>query len=106
MRRQPRLIKHENSAYNPWEQRVDLRWRCNICGFAGIDPERFNESERAVFTVETTGTTYQPPAGTAVDQLGSVIDATTFNNVGAPGASCPFCGAARVFDGSAGDLLW
>jgi len=69
-RHTPHIRKLYNGAYNPWETRVDIRIRCSVCGFAGIDPETFQEPEQAVLTAETTGTYTRMAAGTPVEEIG------------------------------------
>jgi rubredoxin len=98
------MFKYPNAAYNPWEQRVDWRWSCSVCGFKGIDPEVTQEPEQAVFSTQTTGSTYSVVAGTSVEGL-SAIDKNVFTQVGTH-AGCPFCGSPNWSFGSAPDLLW
>ena len=101
----PHLQRHRNAAYDPHETKVDLRVRCAVCGFAGIDPLKWQELEEASLTVVTTGTTYAIPAGTAVESIASTVDVTKVTNIGTY-SGCPFCGSPRWADGSAPDLRW
>jgi len=98
------MRRHANAGYNSWEVRVDWRWRCTVCGFAGIDPEVWQEPEQEVFSLATTGTTYQIPTGTPVEGL-SVVDRTVEKQIGVH-AGCPFCGSPNWAFGSAPDLRW
>lgn len=100
----PHLQPHANVSYDPYVDRQEMPVRCSVCGFAGIDATKWQEPEEATFTTVTTGTTYQPPAGTAIDQLANVIDKTTEIRY-IPFASCPQCGAANWAYGYAPDLL-
>lgn len=102
--RQPHLDRYTNKDYNPWEQRVDWRWRCSVCGFSGIDPELTQEPEQAVWSQTITGTTYIIPSGTPIEDL-DTIDKDVFTQVGAH-SGCPFCGSPNWAFGSAPDLLW
>ena len=102
MNRQPRLVKHPNYAYDPWYTRPDFFVSCSVCGFRGIDVERWQEPEQEVFTMEETGTTYAVPAGTPVEGL-SAIDVVVFKNTGTY-AGCPLCGSPNWASGSAPDL--
>lgn len=77
MKRTPHLQRYRSNGYNPHETKVDLRVRCSVCGFAGIDPEKWQEPEQAQYTIVTTGTTYQIPVGTTVEELATAIDRTT-----------------------------
>jgi predicted RNA-binding Zn-ribbon protein involved in translation (DUF1610 family) len=104
MNRRQTLRPYQNAGYDPYVDRQEEPVSCSVCGFKGIDAERWTDPEEAVFEVITTGTTYQPPAGTPVDQLGSVIDKTTEVRYIAY-QSCPHCGAANWGSGSAPDLL-
>ena len=104
MARVPHLRPYSNQAYNPWETRVDWRWRCSVCGFAGIDPEVTQEPEQEVFSTITTGTTYTVATGTPVEGL-ATIDLNVFTQWGVH-TSCPFCGSPNWAFGSAPDLLW
>lgn len=58
-RHYPRAVHYSNRAYDPWEVKVDWRYRCQICGF-WIDPEVTDEPEQAVFTQQVTGLVYNP----------------------------------------------
>lgn len=104
MGRQPHLQPHHNAGYDPFVDREEQYVRCSVCGFAGIDALRWQESEESTFTTVTTGSTYQIPVGTPADQMSAVVDKTTEIRY-VPFASCPHCGAARFLDGSAPDLL-
>ena len=104
MKSTPHITPYRNAGYNPFADREEAYVRCAVCGFAGIDSVRWHTPEEAAFTTVTTGTTYQPPAGTPIDQLAQVIDRTTEIRY-VPFASCPLCGAAKWADGSAPDLL-
>jgi hypothetical protein len=88
MRSRPRVVAYKNSNYNPFETRVDILARCTVCGFAGIDYEKTQEPEKAVFTQVVTGTVYQIPVGTPVEGLG-IVDKDVFTQVGAY-SGCPF----------------
>ncbi len=99
----PRLVTYPSYGYNPYETQVDLRVRCSVCGFAGIDPVRTSEPEQAVFTTVKTGTVYQIPVGTPADQLAMNLD--SFTQVGSR-SGCPFCGSPDWAFGSAPDLQW
>ena len=101
----PRLIPHRSRGYNPYEtQEVGVdRIHCSVCGFL-VDPAMQQEPEQAVFSIVQTGTTYQAPAGTAVEGMGVENLRTEAVRPGG-GAGCPFCGAPLVFNGSAPDLL-
>ena len=101
----PRLISHKSRGYNPYETRtvgVD-RIHCAVCGFL-VDPAIQQEPDQAVFSIVQTGTTYQAPAGTAVEDM-DVEDLRTEAFRPGGGLGCPFCGSPRVFDGHAPDLL-
>ena len=76
-RHRPTLVPHENYGYDPWATKQDVRIRCSVCGWAGIDPLSLVEPEEAVFQIITTGSVYQAPAGTPADQLSNFIDKTT-----------------------------
>lgn len=103
-RSRPHLQPYRNVGYDPFVDREEHYVRCSVCQFAGIDAMKWQEPEEATFTTVTTGSTYQPPAGTPIDQLHTVIDrATEIRYV--PFASCPHCGAANWGNGSAPDLL-
>lgn len=104
MKQTPRLHRYRNAGYNPQETRVDWRWSCNICGFRGIDPERWQEPEQALFTTTTTGMTYQIPVGTTVEEMATAIDRTTAVTYGIYNG-CPLCGSPNWSFGSAPDLL-
>ena len=104
MKQTPHLHRYRNAGYNPHETKVDLRWRCSVCGFAGIDPERWQEPEQAQFTITTTGTTYQIPVGTTVEGLATAIDRTTAVEYGTY-SGCALCGSPNWSWGSAPDLL-
>lgn len=82
----PHLRQHYNGAYNPFETRVDMRWRCSVCQWAGIDPEVMQEPEQAVFSTIITGTTYTIPAGTPLGGLSrrGVLPALIGDPLGAP----------------------
>lgn len=103
--RRPHISRHRNANYDPNYSRWDERVQCSVCGFRGIDPQRVQEPEKAVFTIVQTGSTYQPDAGTPVDDLGSTVDVQTERQIAA-GSGCPFCGSPRWRDGSAPDLRW
>ena len=67
---QPRLIPYRSRGYNPYETRtvgVD-RIHCSVCGFL-VDPAIQQEPEQAVFSIVQTGTTYQAPTGTVVEDM-------------------------------------
>lgn len=100
----PHMRRRENAAYSPYETRVDYRWRCSICGFAGIDPEKWQEPDTAVFSTTTTGTVYQIPVGTPVNGLG-VVNRATETVVGTY-SGCPHCGSPAWSWGYAPDLRW
>jgi rubredoxin len=103
-RQKSHLTRYPNADYNPFESRVETFFSCSVCGFKGIDAEKWHEPEQAVFSTETTGSTYIIPAGTAVEGL-SAIDKKVFTQVGSH-AACPFCGSPNWSFGSAPDLLW
>lgn len=75
-----------------------------MCGFSGIDPEKWQEVEQALFTTTTTGTVYQIPVGTTVEEMDTAIDRTTAVEYGTY-AGCPLCGSPNWATGSAPDLL-
>lgn len=103
-RRTPHLDPHVNAAYNPWETKVEYFVDCTVCGFRGIDAEKWQEPEQEVITFRTSGFTYAVPAGTPVEGL-SVIDLNVFKETPAY-AGCPFCGSPNWAWGSAPDLRW
>ena len=98
-----RLVRHKSRGYDPWATKIDLRVHCAVCGFV-IDPMIQQEPELAVFSIVQTGTTYQAPTGTAVEDM-DVEDLRTEAVRPGGGTGCPFCGSPRVFDGNAPDLL-
>ena len=103
MDRRNRFRTYRNAAYDPWATRVDMRVQCSVCGFAGIDPERWQEPDMAVYTIETTGTTYQLPVGTPVEELGDADKRIETRY--ATYAGCPLCGSPAWGWGTAPDLL-
>ena len=104
MRQTPHLHRHRSSGYNPHETKADFRVRCSVCRFAGIDPEKWQQPEQAVFSIVTTGTTYQIPVGTTVEEMATAIDRTTDVVYGLY-SGCPLCGSPLWTSGSAPDLL-
>ena len=104
MAQRPSLVPHRNSGYDPYATRYDTRVRCGVCGWAGIDPEKWQEPERQVFSVVTTGSTYAPDTGDTVEDLAD-IDEKNETQYGVH-AGCPHCGSPRWADGSAPDLKW
>ena len=104
MKRTPHLRHFRSDGYNPHETRIDSRVRCSVCGFAGIDPEKWQEPEQAQFSIQTTGTTYQVPVGTTVEELATAVDRTTETVYGIY-SGCPLCGSPNWASGSAPDLL-
>lgn len=88
--RSTRFRRYQNAAYDPWATKVDERVPCTICGFP-IDPERWQHPEKAVYEIVTTGTTYAPPTGTPVEDLG-VADKRVETRY-ALYAGCPLCGS-------------
>lgn len=104
MKRTPHLRRFRSDGYNPHETRIDSRVRCSVCGFAGIDPEKWQEPEQAQFSIQTTGTTYQVPVGTTVEELATAVDRTTETVYGIY-SGCPLCGSPNWASGSAPDLL-
>ncbi len=105
MATKPRMQRYPSWGYNPWETKQDERYRCSVCGFAGIDPIVTQEPEQQSFTTVTTGSTYIIPTGTSVDDLDTVLDLDTFTQEGAR-AGCPFCGSPLWAYGTAPDLQW
>ncbi len=105
MSHQPRLVPHRNAGYDPWAVKVDWRWRCTVCGFAGIDPERWQEPEKQVFAAVTSGSTYAPTVGDTVEELVTGIDLVVETQYGTF-AGCPHCGSPNWAFGSAPDLRW
>lgn len=101
-RQTPHLERHYNGAYDPWATKFENYRRCSVCGF-WLDAEKLTEPDEAVFTIVTTGTTYQIPVGTPADQLAQVVDRTTEIRY-IQGASCPHCGAANWATGTAPDI--
>lgn len=97
----PRIVKHYNYAYNPYEVKEDFRISCSVCGFSGIDPLRTSEPEQASFTLVVTGSVYQPEPGQPL----TVIDKEV-TTVYPQGACCAFCGSPNWAWGSAPDLKW
>src|SRR5258706_10921082 len=105
MESKPHMRRYPSDGYDPSRTRDDIRYRCTVCGFTGIDGVTTQEPEQAVFSLATTGTTYAIPAGTSVDNLHTVIDKTAVNNVGAR-AGCPFCGSPNWAWASEPSLRW
>jgi hypothetical protein len=104
MNRTPHLHRYRSNGYDPFATRVEQFVRCSVCGFKGIDALKWQEPEQAVFSTVTTGTTYQIPAGTTVEQLATAVDRTTAVTYGTY-AGCPLCGSPNWSWGSAPDLL-
>ena len=77
MKQTPHLHRYRSLGYNPHETKVDIRARCSVCGFKGIDSTKWQQPEQAQFSVVTTGTTYQIPVGTTVEEMATAIDRTT-----------------------------
>src|SRR3990167_4985714 len=104
MKQTPHLQRHRSSGYDPYETKVDVRVRCSVCGFKGIDPAKWQEPEQAQFTTTTTGTTYRIPVGTTVEEMATAIDRTTEVAYGGH-SGCPLCGSPNWAAGSAPALL-
>src|SRR5258706_14566921 len=94
MESKPHMRRYPSDGYDPSFTRDDIRYRCTVCGFTGIDGVTTQEPVQAVFSLATTGTTYAIPAGTSVDNLHTAIDKTAVNNDGAR-AGC-HCGRSAT----------
>lgn len=105
MYHRPHIQRYTSRGYDPWETRIDRRVRCNVCGFAGIDPETWQEPDKALFAISQSGDTYAPDAGSTVEEIAANVDVLTETQY-ATRAGCPFCGSPRWADGSAPGLKW
>ena len=104
MKQTPHLYRHRSSGYNPFEVKTEWFVSCSVCGFKGIDSTKWQQPEQAQFSIVTTGTTYQIPVGTTVEEMATAIDRTTAVNYGMY-SGCPLCGSPNWAAGSAPDLL-
>lgn len=84
-----RMPRYTNYSFNPYETKQEYFVRCTVCGWAGIDLERYQSPPDIA-----------PIAFEVDEESGRTV--TTV----AAFAACPFCHSPRYDGGTAPDLLW
>ena len=85
----PHHIRYPVEGYDPDATRIERFVSCTVCGFAGIDLERWTDSlDVAPISFETDAETGR-----------TVTSVPAF-------AACPFCHSPNFNGGSAPDLRW